>query len=600
MTPTPTHVPTTAGGERLALARERFLAAESVEPNQVRPAILASWRRSRQWNVAADRIKLDYVRDPDLDTPLTRSAMPVLRGLYDNLDGQPISILLTDAAGVVLSRIVADHDLERHLDAVQLTPGFSYAEEAVGTNGIGTALEGGRPMHVFGHEHYAENLEDLACAAVPIHHPITGKTIGAVDLTCWRRDAGALLLSLARTTAGQIQQELLYHGEVREVELLHEYLRTCRRTTGIVFALNRDLVMLNEYARQVLDPADQPVMLGRAAEALASPQRGPVVVELPTGATARMWCRPVGGGGSQAGGVVHVKLTEPDHRPTAVAGTPPRPVLPGLVGTGTLWLRGCHEVETGYASGQWLVVRGEPGTGKLAVLRAVHQQRHPGASLRVLDCADAGTRNWLAQGREVLAEPHGAVVYRHAERLTARQLTAVGAVLREAAEARPARGWVAVTLRSGRESRELADLLRLFPAAAELPPLRHHVDDLAELVPLFLSRLSQDNRLVCSTPAMQVLMRFSWPGNAGQLWQVLKRVVRHRRTGVIGADDLPPECRTVSRHRLSPLESMERDAIVASLRDCGGNKANAARSLGMSRATIYRKIHEYGIVTPAG
>ena len=74
-----------------------------------------------------------------------------------------------------------------------LAPGFSYAEEFVGTNGIGTALEGGRPMHVFGHEHYAENLEDLACAGVPIHHPISGKTVGAVDLTCWRKDADPLL-----------------------------------------------------------------------------------------------------------------------------------------------------------------------------------------------------------------------------------------------------------------------------------------------------------------------------------------------------------------------------------------------------------------------
>jgi transposase, IS6 family len=49
----------------------------------------------------------------------------------------------------------------------------------------------------------------------------------------------------------------------------------------------------------------------------------------------------------------------------------------------------------------------------------------------------------------------------------------------------------------------------------------------------------------------------------------------------------------------TPLESMERDAIVQSLLDYQGNKLQAAGSLGMSRATIYRKIHEYGILTPA-
>jgi transcriptional regulator of acetoin/glycerol metabolism len=72
--------------------------------------------------------------------------------------------------------------------------------------------------------------------------------------------------------------------------------------------------------------------------------------------------------------------------------------------------------------------------------------------------------------------------------------------------------------------------------------------------------------------------------------------VQHRRSGVIEPGDLPPEAQTVSRRRLSPLESMERDAIVNSLADAHGSKVKAARSLGMSRATIYRKIHEYGIL----
>jgi len=152
---------------RLAKTREQFLTAEEIEPHQVRDAILASWWRSRRWNVAADRIDLTYQRDPDLDTPLTRSALPVLRHLREDLDNQPISIILTDPAGLVLTRLDAGRDLDAHLDRVNLAPGFSYAEEYVGTNGIGTALEGGRPMHVFGHEHYAEHLEDLACAGVP-------------------------------------------------------------------------------------------------------------------------------------------------------------------------------------------------------------------------------------------------------------------------------------------------------------------------------------------------------------------------------------------------------------------------------------------------
>ena len=79
----------------------------------------------------------------------------------------------------------------------------------------------------------------------------------------------------------------------------------------------------------------------------------------------------------------------------------------------------------------------------------------------------------------------------------------------------------------------------------------------------------------------------------------MRRIVQRRRVGSIGPEDLPPECWAVSRRLLSPLEALERDAIVQALLDSDGNKVKAAESLGMSRATIYRKIHEYGIVIPA-
>jgi sigma-54 dependent transcriptional regulator, acetoin dehydrogenase operon transcriptional activator AcoR len=585
--------------EQLAKTREQFLTAESIDPHQVRDAILASWWRSRRWNVAADRLDLRYLRDPDLDTPLTRSAIPVLRHLREHLDGQPISIILTDQAGLVLTRMAADQELDAHLDAVQLAPGFSYAEEFVGTNGIGTALEGGRPMHVFGHEHYAEHLEDLACAGVPIHHPISGKTVGAVDLTCWRKDADPLLLTLANATAGQIQQALLTDSGIRELELLQEYLRTCRRTAGIVFALNNDVVMMNDHARQVLEPAAQSILLAQAAETLAS--RNPtaaVVVELPHGVRAKMYCRPVRGEGRLAGGVVHVKLAELGPRLGTETASPPRMFLPGLVGSGALWLRGCYQVQSGYDAGEWLAIEGESGVGKLAVVRTIHQHRNPAMHFAVIDAADARDRGWLAAARRELLTSEGAVVFRHVDLLSKGRLAALSRVLEEA-RAGDQPPWVAVTLGQHNDTGELADLLRFFPSTVDLPPLRHHVEDVQALVPFFLSRLVPDGRLVCSAEAMQLLVRASWPGNTEQLWQVLRGIVQHRRSGVILPGDLPPECRTVSRRLLSPLEAMERDAIVRSLIDWDGNKIKAAQSLGMSRATIYRKIHEYGIVSPS-
>ena len=159
---------------------------------------------------------------------------------------------------------------------------------------------------------------------------------------------------------------------------------------------------------------------------------------------------------------------------------------------------------------------------------------------------------------------------------------------------------MAVTLHSSEgHGKALLQLMSLFPSSVEIPPLRLHLEDLPLLVPAFLARIGQGGHLAASPEAVRLLMRMSWPGNAEQLHELLREVVKHRRTGVIKPADLPPEVHAVSRRVLSPLEALERDAIVKCLSEANGNKVQAARSLGMSRASIYRKIRDYGIVPPS-
>ena len=111
-----------------------------------------------------------------------------------------------------------------------------------------------------------------------------------------------------------------------------------------------------------------------------------------------MYCRRVGTGGQPSGVVAHVVLDQPDSQaPRATLAARRR--CPSLVGTGPPWLHACQEVERVFRSGEWLAVEGEPGVGKLAVLRAVQLRRQPVGTVRAPRGARGGHRHGLAPGQ---------------------------------------------------------------------------------------------------------------------------------------------------------------------------------------------------------
>ncbi|WP_433557789.1 sigma-54-dependent Fis family transcriptional regulator [Pseudonocardia xinjiangensis] len=578
----------------LVRARTSFLVDDQVEEGSVRDTILASWTRSREWDVATDSVELSCEFAPERDSPLVRAAGPIMADVTDQLAGEPVSLILTDADGVVLERRTGDSTLNQHLDKVWLAPGFSYAERFIGTNGIGTALEGRGPAQVFGHEHYVDRLADLACAGAPIWHPVNGKLLGVVDLTCWRPDAGRFMSTAVARIARQIEGALLDQSGPRELALLHDYLTACRRNRGAVLAISPDLVMMNDSARELIDPADQVTLIAGATEALRSGRRL-LLVDLPSGAIARVSCRPSWTDRDAVGGVLLVQLAAPEISRTRQAALPAMTSLTA-VGSGVLWVKCCQAVDRHFHNREWLVLEGEAGTGKTTIARATHQRRTPAAHLRLLDADDYGPR-WIAEIIDELENGSGTLVLTHVDRLAPDGIRALADALEPHRESTdPERPWVVVTVGPG--GLDASVLLECFPRTVQVPPLRHHVEDVAELVPHLLTRLTRGNDLTCSSDALRVLMRNRWPGNIEQLYQVLRKAVARRRSGVLTAADLPPECRAITRRVLTPLEAIECDAIVDALLDNDGNKAEAARHLGMSRATIYRKIRGYGISVP--
>ncbi|MCD2195720.1 helix-turn-helix domain-containing protein [Actinomycetospora endophytica] len=265
----------------------------------------------------------------------------------------------------------------------------------------------------------------------------------------------------------------------------------------------------------------------------------------------------------------------------------------GVSTLGPEWRSAFEAARAAVAEGQGVAVIGEAGTGKSALLSGVYADTHPGR--RVLDARapepqDVGS--WLSLWSPELGKADTSVIIGRVDALPA---YAAGELVDQwSAQGSPGSS-VSLTAR-GLEAVPPA-MTGLVGRVVELPPLRHRSDDVMPLARRF-AREVRGREVRFTAAAEHTLVTYHWPGNVTQL----RDVVRHAttRADVVAERDLPPEVFTGSLHKLTRMESLERDEIVRCLSEPGATAADAAAELGMSRSTIYRRIARYGIRLPAG
>jgi two-component system, NtrC family, response regulator AtoC len=148
---------------------------------------------------------------------------------------------------------------------------------------------------------------------------------------------------------------------------------------------------------------------------------------------------------------------------------------------------------------------------------------------------------------------------------------------------------------------------RLNVVTVHLPSLRERRSDIPMLVHHFLNRYAPGANLQVTPAAMKSLLQYEWPGNVRELENCIARAITLGDRQVIDVADLPPAIRTESSDTMPrssfdnnslstmALAEMERMTILKVFEQANGDKALAGRMLGISRATLYRKLKRYNI-----
>jgi sigma-54 dependent transcriptional regulator, acetoin dehydrogenase operon transcriptional activator AcoR len=648
-----TIVPRSAGlighseGSDTMLAWERFLTGV---PEAAAPAgnfVVSSWQRSLRLGVdptgraapfAAWGDDLHALRKRHRD--LIVAASGVFAEVSELLAGSGSIMLLTDANGIVLEAVGDMRTLEQGKE-IHLTQGGDWREDAVGTNGIGTTLATGRPAQVHAAEHFCEGIKSWTCAGAPIFEPGTREILGVIDISgppfTYQRNN----LTLAVTVARQIEATLAEHAARERMRLLEVCLHKISSSDAA------GLIALDRVGRLVHATGRIPSNIGIGERVPGLDRDVPIedwATRLPEGWRPE-WLNAVSLDGRTIGAV----LVIPDKARSMGGRGPPKGIPHGsendpgrssfdhIVGRGPAMTAVIKRASQLVGRSVPVLIEGETGVGKELLARAIHNDaddRRPfiafncGAVSKELVAAElfghiagafTGATREGRPGRFELAH-QGTLCLDEIGEMPLDLQPVLLRVLEEGVvyrvgDTQPRRvnaRLIAITNRdlraevaAGRFRRDL--YYRISVTSIVVPPLRERADDIEPLACHFNRLLSTRHQLpMCrfGPGVMAALRSHSWFGNARELRNLIEQLLLTCSDEMVTVDDLPseltcevPSAATSQQPEATPprLDEAEHNAILRALHHEHGNLAAAARRLGVSRSTIYRKICRHGL-----
>ncbi len=643
--------------DRLRAARRQWLDSGELGEDLIAPGLRASWQRSRQHGLLPDgrapgsphASAAQLARALDQRHTLVSHARPVMAFLNDQIRDSDSIVVLADPQGMLLHAL-GDLGFADRAARVALRPGAIWSEQWRGTNAIGTALADAATVVVHGAEHYLERNAFLTCAAAPIADP-AGQLLGVLDISGDRRAHHRHTLGLVRSGARMIEHQLFEARHAAGLQLrLHGQVEGLGTVTEGLLAMSEDgwITGANTAALELLGlprSAIGTLTLERVLDldmaallAAARPGLNGVPRELRRVDGGVLWGR------LDVGRTVRVgpsALAAPRAVDIVATPVPPRKAAP--VDALAALDRGDAAMQAAIERARRvldkpiaLLLQGESGVGKEVFARAVHRSG-PRADrpFIAVNCAAlpetlieaelfgyragayTGASRDGAPGR--IREAHGGTLFldeigdmplpmqaRLLRVLQERQVVPLGGGKPVDVDFR----LVCATHRKLRHEVEAGrfreDLYyRVNGLSLTLPSLRDRAD-LAALVEAMLRDLEPGRTLALSADVARAFASCRWPGNLRQLVNVLRTAcaLLDDHEAVIERAHLPEDVLEALQEQPAPVDPVidlstdlrqQADRCIdEALRSSAGNMSEAARRLGISRNTLYRKLRERG------
>ncbi|MBX0326517.1 sigma 54-interacting transcriptional regulator [Oscillochloris sp. ZM17-4] len=574
-----------------------------------------------------------------------------IEDVYQLIEGPGFAIALADAQAVAL-HLEGDPAVVALARSCGLCPPADLSEERAGSNAVDLALREALPIQTVGVAHFSAQLRPLAIAAAPIF-AVDGQPLGALAIITDAEGAHRHTLGLAIATAqalhNQLRADTLLADANDQLAELYAALETM--SEGLIFiGPGNEIRRINSRAAEMLGVGARAVAGRPFAQALAMPEivRQAIHDRIELVDQELRWqvrraalaalgsVRPVWNHERRyLGALITIRPAQSVHQLVQrVVGAQAQFTFHDIIGQCPAMLQALHHAHMAAGGGGAVMLHGEPGVGKEIFAQAIHNasSRARGPFVR-LNCAavprtvlaselfgvEGGPRPGDRPGRPGKLElAYGGLLYLEEVGVLPSELQT--GLLRAIEMKRIIRTGGAQPLpidvriittdadleRLTQEGRFRADLAaRLSAFSVEIPPLRARGDDLLLLINHLLLLLSDRlGRQVAFAPdALQAMRAYPWPGNVRELELTIERVLHSSEKSVIGLEDLPPAI----VHVAAPIETpespslndsnrlSEREAILRAGHQTAGHLGRTAELLGISRATLWRKMGRYGI-----